>query len=467
MNVRAAALLCLPLALAACADAPAPAQAAQSRPAPPAAQTGLEASRRTAIVGAVERLSPSVVSVRAQGRRQVSETPGFFDFFVPRQREQSYESFGTGFVFRADGYILTNQHVVAGADSLTVSMSDGTDLDARLIGEDPTTDIAVLRVERRGLAVASVGRSTDLMVGEWVVALGNPYTYLLGNSEPTVTAGVVSATGRNILPSRQARGLYLDMIQTDAPINPGNSGGPLANALGLVIGVNSSIFTQSGESIGLGFAIPIERALRVAEEIITSGSVRRAWTGLDVAGADNMRAWKSSGGVQVTSVAPGGPAARAGLAEGAILVQANGRQLRNFLDWEAVKLDLHVGDVVEVTVRDGARTTMRRITTADLPTVSAAKVNVLRGLELVTVTPAVQTERRIRSEQGALVFRVTDEVSGAVGLVEGDVIIGINRTRVTTAQQVADILGSLRPREPFRLYFERGGQVGFTDLSFR
>jgi serine protease Do len=299
------------------------------------------------------------------------------------------------------------------------------------------------------------------------VALGNPYTYMLGNSEPTVTAGVVSATGRNILPTRQAAGLYLDMIQTDAPINPGNSGGPLANALGSVIGVNSSIFTQSGESIGLGFAIPIERALRVAEEIIKSGSVRRAWTGLDVAGAGNMREWKSSGGVQVVSVAPGGPAARAGIREGSILVEANGRQLRNFLDWEAVKLDLHVGDAVEVVERDGARTLTRRITTADLPTVSAAKVNVLRGLELVTVTPAVQTERRIRSEQGALVFRVTQEVAGAVGLVEGDVIIGINRTRIASAQQVADILGALRPRETFRLYFERGGQVGYTDLAFR
>jgi serine protease Do len=468
MNVRAAALLCLPLTWSGCSDAPRPAQAAQARVAPPAAtQSSLDGSRRTAIVGAVERLSPSVVSVRAQVRRQASDAAGFFDFFVPRQREQFSENFGTGFVFRADGHILTNQHVVAGADSVTVSLADGTDLDARVVGEDPTTDIAVLRVERRDLAVVPIGKSTDLMVGEWVVALGNPYTYLLGNSEPTVTAGVVSATGRNILPSRQAPGLYLDMIQTDAPINPGNSGGPLANALGNVIGVNSSIFTQSGESIGLGFAIPIERALRVADEIIKSGSVRRAWTGLDVAGANNMRAWKSSGGVQVAAVAAGGPAARAGLKEGSILVRANGRPLRNFLDWEAVKLDLHVGDAVEVIEREGSRTVPRRITTADLPTVSAAKVNVLRGLELVTVTPAVQTERRIRSEQGALVFRVTQEVSGAVGLVEGDVIIGINRTRVTTAQQVADILDALRPREPFRLYFERGGQVGFTDLSFR
>ena len=167
---------------------------------------------------------------------------------------------------------------------VVVTLSDGTDLQARVLGEDPTTDIAVLKVDRTDLPVAPMGRSTDLMIGEWVVALGNPFAYLLGNTEPSVTAGVVSATGRNILPNDNQAGLYLDMIQTDAAINPGNSGGPLANALGEVIGVNSSIFTQGGGSIGLGFAIPIERALRVADEVIRTGEVHRAWVGLEVAG---------------------------------------------------------------------------------------------------------------------------------------------------------------------------------------
>ncbi|HEX9892363.1 MAG TPA: trypsin-like peptidase domain-containing protein [Gemmatimonadales bacterium] len=463
---RASALL-LVLLGAACRDTSSnsfttPASAMQTQPERQSALTG---SRRTAIVEAVGRVAPSVVSIRAQVRRQVTEGPSFFDFFVPRQ--QVFESFGTGFVFRADGHIITNQHVVASAQAVTVSLPDGTDLEARVVGEDPTTDIAVLKVERRDLPLPTLGQSRDLMVGEWVVALGNPYTYLLGNAEPTVTAGVVSATGRNILPSRDQAGMYLDMIQTDAPINPGNSGGPLANALGQVIGVNSSIFGRSGESIGLGFAIPIERALRVADEIIKSGSVRRAWTGLEVAGAGNMREWKRSGGVQVTRVAPGGPAARAGIREGAVLVQANGRPLRNFLDWEAVKLDLHVGDVIEFLQRDGSRTVARRVVTGDLPTVTAEKVNVLRGLELVTVTPAVRSERGIQSEGGALVFRTTGEVTRATGLAEGDVIIGINRTRVTNAQQVASLLDAVRPRESFRIYFERGGQVGYTDLAFR
>jgi serine protease Do len=437
----------------------------QTAPAHPAAQTAVDASRRTAIVTATERVSGTVVSISVRSQQEVRPQSPWDFFFVPEQ-SRVVEGYGTGFIIRPDGIILTNQHVVAKADRVVVTLPDGSDLPAKVLGEDALTDIAVLKVARKDLPAVTTGRSTDLMIGEWVVALGNPYAYMLGNAEPTVTVGVVSATGRNILPSGDQTGLYFDMIQTDAAINPGNSGGPLTNALGEVIGVNSSIFSSSGGSVGLGFAIPIERALRVADEIIKNGSVRRAWVGLEVQGASAMRDWKSAGGVTVASVTPGGPAAKAGLVPGDVLMAANGRRLRNYLDWEAVKLDLHVGDAVEVQVRSGRGSTTRRIVTGDLPTVTATKYTVLESLQLVNVTPGIQAERQIRSDQGVLIFKVAPEVARATGLQEGDVILAINRTPVRTASQVQELL-NVRPGEVVRVYLEREQQITFTDLVFR
>jgi serine protease Do len=435
-----------------------------------AENSALSTSRRTAVVDAASRLSSAVVSITVSSRRRVIERSPWDFFFIPRETEQLVPSSGTGFIVKSDGVIITNQHVVAGAESITVTLPDGTDLPGTLVGEDPTTDIAVVRVDRRNLDVVTLGRSTDLMIGEWVVALGNPYAFLLGNSEPSVTAGVVSATHRNILPNDEQPGLYLDMIQTDAAINPGNSGGPLANALGEVVAVNSSIFTGGGGSsgsIGLGFAIPIERAMRVADEILRTGSVQRAWTGLEVAGPSAMQDWKSRGGVTVTRVAADGPAARGGITEGTILVEANGRRLRNYLDWEAVKLDLHVGNKVAVRIKRGSGTQTREFTTGDLPTSTANKVTVLRGLDVVSVTPAIQAERGLRAPRGALIVRVTDEVARGTGLREGDVILAINRSLVTNAEQFGELLEASRADQAFRIYFERAGQTIFTDLVFR
>lgn len=425
----------------------------------------INASRRTALVEATRRVSPAVVSINVTSRQQVPVS-GFDFFFVPQTREQVVQSSGTGFVIRADGVILTNQHVVNSAEKVVVTLADGSELPAQVLGEDPTTDIAVLKVERGNLPVAPLGRTSDLLIGEWVVAIGNPYAFVLGNAEPTVTVGVVSATGRNILPSREQPGLYLDMVQTDAAINPGNSGGPLANADGEVVGVNSSILSSSGGSIGLGFAIPIERAVRVAQEIEKTGSVRRAWTGLDVQGPEGMQNWKSRGGVVVEAVAPGGPAARAGMRPGDVLVRANGRPLRTYLDWEAVKLDLHVGDAVEVETRGAGGSDRRRLVTGDLPTVAAEKVTVLKNIQLVQLDPQVRQERGVRSEQGALIYHIAEQTSQETGLRSGDVIVAINNVRIATAEQCARLLEQMPRRRPFRLFFERREQILFTDLSF-
>ena len=479
--VSALRWLAVAFVLAACdSDRPVEAQ----RPAPPstipmpssdarvATSAQLDGSRRTALVDATARVSPSVVSLRVTVRQQ-AQMSSFDAFFFGGPREQTAQSFGTGFVVRDDGIIITNQHVVAGAEQIIVTLPDGTDVEARLLGEDPLTDIAVVKVDRTALPVAPLGRSADLMIGEWAIALGNPYSGLLGNSEPSVTSGVISATGRNILPTdANQTGRYYDMIQTDASINPGNSGGPLVNALGEVIGVNSSIFSNTGGSVGIGFAIPIERAVRVAEEIIANGSVRRPWVGLEVAGADRMSEWKSAGGVPVVQVVPEGPAASAGLRPGDVLTRANGRTLRNYLDWEAVLLDLHVGDVVETEVLRSGQTMARRIVPADLPTVTAERVR-LRGLDLVTLTPGVRAELGARSEAGAALLRVPPETGRLTGLRDNDVIVRIDYVEdrrivqqpVRTAQDVARILDRIPRGASFRLWVERRGGFSYTDLT--
>ncbi len=468
MRRRAAAAVVL--ALAACTGSERAPQFVETleaqRPSRPVVSESITATRRTAIVEAAQTVSPAVVSITVTSTRQASpQTP--FDFFFVPQSPQEQQSFGTGFIIRTDGIIVTNQHVVAGADKIIVTLPDGTDVAAQLLGEDPLTDIAVIKVNRTGLVTVKTGRSSDLLIGEWVVALGNPFAYLLGNVEPTVTAGVVSAIHRNILPGRDQSGLYLDMIQTDAAINPGNSGGPLANALGEIVGVNSSILSQSGGSVGLGFAIPIERALRVADEILKSGQVRRAWVGFDVAGAESLRDWKSQGGVLVTAVAAGGPAARAGLRRGDVLTLAGNRPLHNYLDWEAVKLDLHVGDAVRLAAKRGSGTETFSVTSGDLPTTTAEKVTVLKDLQLVTLTEQVRAERTVRSDKGALIFHISRELSQATGLEDGDVIVGMNRRRIGSAEDVRDVINGLKPRQGVRMYFERDGSIAYTDLEFR
>ncbi|MES2124409.1 MAG: trypsin-like peptidase domain-containing protein [Gemmatimonadota bacterium] len=453
---------CLLLAIALIACRSEQRAGAQQPPPPPAPVRSIDASRRTAIVDASARVAPAVVSVRVT---LPQPRPSFYEQMFMQQPQGTPQSFGTGFILRPDGIIITNQHVVANAQQITVTLADGTDVEGRKLGEDPLTDIAVIKIERKDLPVVTVGRSRDLMIGEWAIALGNPYSFLLGNSEPTVTAGVISATGRNILPTGNQSGSYLDMIQTDAAINPGNSGGPLTNALGEVIGVNSSIFSENGGSVGLGFAIPIERVVRVADEIIRNGAVRRAWVGLTVSPAGSGGDWKQNGGVPVSDVAPGGPAARAGLRTGDVLTRANGRDLRNYLDWDAVQLDLHVGDTVNVTGRSRGEPFTRRIVTGDLPSVVAQKIRVLQNLDLITITPAIRAERGIQSTAGALVYSVPADVTEQTGLSRGDVIIGINNQALRTAEEIGRALQAMPPGTAFILNIERGGMRGNLRLQ--
>jgi serine protease Do len=450
-----------PMAVALPEDVAAPAFVAQT-PATSAAPVTdtIEASRRTAIVRAAERVAPSVVSVNVTRRETVQPRSLWEDLFVGPGASREVQGLGSGFIIDASGLALTNEHVVRGASQVVVTMADGQDYDAEVVGTDEVTDLALLRLtDPKGrLAVAPLGSSRDLVIGEWVVAIGNPFGFLLSNPEPTVTAGVVSGVARNIIPGDASRGYYLDMIQTDASINPGNSGGPLVNALGEVIGVNSSIISENGGSVGLGFAIPIDRARRVAKQLLEEKRVRRVWVGVEMKPSNPNRFGRSQH-IEVGSFAPGSPADRAGLRSGQLVQSVAGRPVRTPLDWEARLLDTSVGEAIDVVVEENGRQRTLRVPTQDLPSLTAERVRALSDFELVTLTGAIRVERGLSSEQGALIVSLSDAAKN-LGLRQGDLIVQINRTPITNAQEAASLMGRLAGRGTVRVIFERDGQLG-------
>ena len=432
------------------------------------ASASLPSSRRTAITEAVSRVAPAVVTVQTETVQQVAANPYEMYFGGARSGQRTQAGIGSGFIVQADGVIVTNAHVVAGASKMSVALRDGTTYDAKVVGIDEMNDLAVLRIEARNLPVAPIGTSSDLAIGEWAIAIGNPYGFLLGNTEPSVTAGVISATGRNLVPQQGGNdgpGTYVDMLQTDASINPGNSGGPLVNALGQVIGVNTSIFSPSGGSIGLGFAIPINRAMRVAEDLLKHGAVRHPWIGLRIAQpAGNTPREVLRSGVVVRSVVLGSPAAKAGIRPGDQILRSRGRTLRNMFDWEGEMLELRVGESATMVLKRGATEETVTVTPADLPEVGAKKVEVLRDVQLVTLTAAIRQERGIRSARGAVVVNASDRVMDQLGVMLGDVIIGVNRTSVSSAEEVARAIDQLAGRGVIQLIIERRGSMYSTQF---
>jgi serine protease Do len=449
-------------------------------PEPSAAQSSSQASggvtvssnaqvtegRRTAITQAVAKVAPAVVTVQTEVIERAPSDP--FDFLFGQQRPRTEAGLGTGFIVRNDGVIVTNAHVVAGASRTSVMMRDGTTYPARILGSDETNDLAVLKIDAKDLPVVKLGNSDNLLVGEWAIAIGNPYGFLLGNSEPSVSAGVISGTGRNLTARGEGSASYVDMIQTDAAINPGNSGGPLVNADGDVVGVNSNIYSTSGGSIGLGFAIPINRTARVVDDLLSHGAIRRPWIGvrLRTANTNNPREALTAGAV-VSVVTPNSPAATAGLQPGDVIVRAGTRNIRNQFDWEAALLDLRVGQPTTLRVRRGSRDIDLTVRVADLPDVSAPKVQVLREIELVTLTAAIRTERGIRSPGGALVYNVSERVANEIGIQPGDVIVQINRTRVTSADDAARALDYYGGRGYITMWYEHQGRIYTTEFAIR
>ncbi|MEQ9104625.1 MAG: trypsin-like peptidase domain-containing protein [Rhodothermales bacterium] len=318
-------------------------------------------SRTTAITRAVERASPAVVSISVTQVQQVRARDPFWDtwmeFMYGRQRTQlmqrQVQSAGSGFIISADGYVVTNEHVAAGATQIAIALPDGTTFDARLVGTDTATDLALLKVDTDvPLPYVEFDLASEPIVGEWVIALGNPFG-LFEATDPSVTVGVVSATNRDLTP--QGNRFYLDMIQTDAAINRGNSGGPLLNALGRVIGVNTAIYSESGGSIGIGFAVPAQRVHRVLEELRENGFVDRSYfTGLSgrsvtaqIAQALGMDAAR---GVFVEEVESGSPASDAGFQPYDVIQFLEGERVSTRDEFVARLFEYRPGDTVQITV---------------------------------------------------------------------------------------------------------------------
>ncbi len=335
----------------------------------PVDATSAADSRRTAIVRAAERVSPSVVTVSVRKVRLVpANTFGntkdevlnrFLRQFAPqRVHREEIANMGSGVILRDDGYIVTSGHVVESAETIEIVLGDGRRFPAKAIASDPFYDLALLKVEGEDLPVAPLGDSEDLVIGEWAIAIGNPFGYMLNNTRPSVTAGVISALHRDIQPEGGFTGVYKDMIQTDAAINPGNSGGPLVNGAGEVIGINTFIFSRGGGSSGVSFATPISVVKRIVDEVLTYGEVRRVWVGVRVVEITRrlkrMLGLPSRDGVIVTYVDPGSPAERSGVELGDVILQINREEVNSLEQAQRALYGVQVGDELVLGVlRDG------------------------------------------------------------------------------------------------------------------
>jgi serine protease Do len=322
-------------------------------------------SRRTAITEVVGRASPAVVGINVIEIRQYrqyspwGDDPFFRQFFGDRTYTERVPQLGSGFIISSDGYILTNDHVAGNAKEITVTLTSGEKYPARLVGTDLVSDISLLKIDAKNLPSLRLGNSDEVITGEWVIALGNPFGLFDISDKPTVTVGVVSATGMN-LRAQEGR-VYRGMIQTDAAINSGNSGGPLVNTSGEVIGVNAVIFTPNQGSIGLGFAIPINRVKTIVAELKRSGRIEREyWTGLEIQPVDRRIAryfgLDRATGVIISDIKGGSPAERSGFKVGDILLEANGEKIADEASLAAIVDDARVGDTLRMKVYRDKRT---------------------------------------------------------------------------------------------------------------
>ncbi len=419
------------------------------------------------------QVGPAVVNVQVEkttqgeaNMRPFDDTPfengpfggneQYKDFFgkqmPPQERRQ--DAVGTGFIIDKSGYIITNNHVVEDADKIKVKLKDEREFDARVIGRDPQTDVALIKIDAKGdLPVAKLGRSADLKVGEWVVAVGSPF-----GLEQTVTAGIVSAKGRVI-----GSGPYDDFIQTDASINPGNSGGPLVNMNGEVVGINTAIIAHGQ---GIGFAIPIDMATKIVAQLKENGEVTRGWLGVSIQDLKGDLAEyygvKGNEGVLVTEVVPGNPAQKAGIKAKDIITAVNGEKVTNSRELTALAATLPVGETTKITVVREGKQQIFDVTVAKRPltVADAGKPPVEKegeyGLQVTDLTPEMAQRLNTHRETGVVVVGIRpDSKAAKAGVQQGDLILEVNRQKVSSTGELKQLLAKYKGGDGILLLVQR------------
>lgn len=431
-------------------------------------------------VPVVKATSPAVVNISTtriikrgsrRGRSPFND-PFFKEFFgddfskrfqMPRKRRQS--SLGSGVIVDASGYIVTNNHVIAKADKIKVVLSDKREFSGKVIGTDPKTDIAVIKINAKNLPVIPWGDSSKLDVGEYVLAIGNPY-----GLKQTVTMGIVSAVGR----SNVGIADYEDFIQTDAAINPGNSGGALVNSRGQLIGINTAIFSRSGGNMGIGFAVPANMARHVLKSLLKDGKVVRGWLGVSIQNINGDLATKfglkKSSGALVSEIIPGSPASKAKLRAGDVIISFDGKAVNSSTTLRNVVAETPVGKKVQVRVIRNKRNIALVVVTGEQPKSmtrrgpsvekSAPNYSVLGGVEVSTLTPDIRNRLGLSQRVfGVVVTRVDPESSAASRLRSGDVITSINNQQVRSLSDYNKITRRLKRNDKVLLYLNRRGRM--------
>lgn len=382
----------------------------------------------------------------------------FFNDFGPREREYKSTSLGSGFVVSSDGYIVTNDHVIRNADEINVKLYDKRNFTARVVGRDPKTDVAVIKINATGLKPLKLGDSNIIKIGQWAIAVGNPF-----GLNGTLTVGVISAKGRSNLGIET----YEDFIQTDASINPGNSGGPLLNIYGEVIGINTAI-VASGQ--GIGFAIPITMAKNIIDQIISKGTIDRSWLGVGIQKltpelAESM-GLKNTEGVLVNRIYENSAAEKAGLKEGDVILECNGKKLEDPSDLQKIVINTPVGGILNLKIYREGKTIAAQIKTEKMPSdekiEKSEKVKNLLGVKVRDMLPSERSAAFYK--YGVVVVDVEAGSPAESKIKEGDIIFTINQKPVKSAKDFKQIVSGLRKGALINIFLQRDNHTFYVAI---